>query len=297
MAPVSPVLRLLVLVLLLPVVLPAQELQQLENCRYVATDWADGDSFRIQTPEGVEHTIRLYGVDCIELHVTGKADADRLRGQRRYFGISSAGGSPQASVSLATRYGRAAAEETARVLSRPFTVHTSYADARGDGRHARIYAFVTTADGESLPELLVRKGLARAFGVCRETPDGQHREIWRARLRDLELQAARLGRGVWEHTDWERLPAERQLQREEDAEAEIATRRTAGPLPSDPLNVNTAARDELMTIPGIGEVIANRIIGGRPYSSLDDLRNVDGIGPARMEKLRPFLTAGPTETR
>jgi hypothetical protein len=48
---------------------------------------ADEDSFQIQTPEGQEHTIRLYGADCIEWHVSDDSDARRLRAQRRYFGI------------------------------------------------------------------------------------------------------------------------------------------------------------------------------------------------------------------
>ena len=55
------------------------------------------------------------------------------------------------------------------------------------------------------------------------------------------------------------------------------------------LNPNTAARDELMKIPGVGEITANRIISGRPYRKLDDLLNVEGIGPKSLEKLRSYL--------
>lgn len=45
-------------------------LKSLENCRFVPTPWADGDSFLIRTKEGEEMTVRLYGADCIEFHVT-----------------------------------------------------------------------------------------------------------------------------------------------------------------------------------------------------------------------------------
>lgn len=283
---------LCVILLVLPAVLAAQEMKRLDGCRFIPTEWADGDSFLIRTAAGTEHTVRLYGVDCMEYHVTDKSDADRLRAQRHYFGISEAGGSPQTSIDLAKQTGKLAAKETARALARPFTVHTAYADARGDGRYKRIYAFITTANDEDLGELLVSKGLARAFGVYRERPDGTHRDLYREKLRDLELQAAKLGRGIWASTDWEKLPAERQIQRDEDAETSLATggRKT---VPSHPIDLNTAARDELMTLPGVGEVMANRIIEGRPYTSIEELEKIEGIGPKKLEGLREFLIISP----
>ena len=257
----------------------------------VPADWADGDSFLIQTGTGDQYTIRLYGVDCIEMEVRDDTDARRLREQRRYFGISEAGGSPQASITLAKEYGKLAAAETSTLLARPFTIHTSFADARGDAKFKRIYAFVTTADREDLGELLVRKGLARAFGVYRETPDGQQKDVYKERLRDLELVASRNGSGVWAKTDWDKLPAERQLERKEDAELGLAI----GPkkiAPSDVLDLNTAARDELMGIPGVGETMANRIIEGRPYATVEDLGKVEGIGPKTLEKLKKYVRVG-----
>jgi competence protein ComEA len=277
---------------LLPALAWAQSsgtMETMPNCRLVPAPWADGDSFPVRTPAGGEFTVRLYGVDCLETSVADKSNAERLREQRRYFGISEAGGSPQSSIALALEHGKLATAETARLLSRPFTVHTARADARGDGRHSRVYAFITTADGRDLGEELVARGLARAFGVYRELPDGTHRDIYRDRLRDLELQAAKLGRGVWAHTDWEKLPAERQSQREELADLGIA-KTGSKPAPAGRVNLNTAARDQLMTLPGIGEVMANRIIENRPYRRVEEISRVEGIGPKRLEALLPFLT-------
>lgn len=266
----------------------AEPLTRVESCQLVPTDWADGDSFLVRTPDGKNHTVRLYGVDCIEWHVTDTSDARRLRAQRRYFGISGHGGSPQASIAAAKEFGSKAAAFTRRSLAQPFTLHTSFADARGDGRHRRIYGFVTTAGGDDLAADLVRHGLARAFGVYRETPGGRHADDFREELRDLELQAAKRGAGVWKLTDWNQLPAERQLERDEEAELELATDAGAEPAPRS-IDPNTAARDELMRLPGIGEVTANRIIENRPYDSPADLTRVPGIGPATLERIRPFL--------
>ncbi len=266
----------------------SKPLQHLKNCRLVPTEWADGDSFLIQTAAGKELTVRLYGADCIEYHVTDDSDARRLRAQRRYFGIAEYGKSPEKSIALAKSLGGQATEETVRVLGKPFTVHTAFSDARGDGKHKRIYGFVTTANGEDLASHLVSKGLARAFGVYRETPFGKPGKEYRSQLADLELRSAKLGIGTWEHTDWNQLPKERKMQREEESELELATdakREFTG----EPVDVNTAAHDELMRIPGVGEITANRIIEGRPYKDSSDLEKVDGIGTKTAERFKEYL--------
>jgi endonuclease YncB( thermonuclease family) len=231
----------------------AQVLTSLKQCKLVATEWSDGDSFQIQTLEGQTHTIRLYGADCIEWHVSDDSDARRLRAQRRYFGISEWGGSPNASIQAAKELGEAAAKEVTSALKRPFQVHTAFADARGDGKYKRIYAFVTTAEGEDLAERLIRLGLARAFGVYRETPTGKSSNDYREYLQDVELQSAKRGVGAWAKTNWDLLPSERQAERQENGELAMAAG-NAKLAPGAKINPNTAARDELMLLPGVGEV-------------------------------------------
>jgi competence protein ComEA len=269
----------------------AEPLTKLEGCRLVPTEWSDGDSFRIKTSKGKEHTLRLYGADCIEWHVTDETDARRLREQLRYFGISEMGKTVPASFELAKRFGKSAADRVSTLLQAPFTIHTAFADARGDGRHQRIYGFVTLADGRDLASVLVEEGLGRAFGVYRETPEGRSRDEYRETMRDLELQAAKRSAGIWAKTNWEKLPAERRQQRQEDAELSLATGKAEVPA-NMVLDLNSAARDDLLKLPGVGEVMANRIIEARPYQRLEELLEVPGIGAKTLERLRPYLVIG-----
>lgn len=55
---------------------------------------------------------------------------------------------------------------------------------------------------------------------------------------------------------------------------------------NQPVDINTASPDELASLPGIGPVLAERIIAGRPYATIDELDAVSGIGPTRLQALR-----------
>jgi competence protein ComEA len=52
------------------------------------------------------------------------------------------------------------------------------------------------------------------------------------------------------------------------------------------ININTASKDELTTLNGIGESTAQKIIDGRPYSKVEDILNVSGIGESTYEKFK-----------
>jgi competence protein ComEA len=60
--------------------------------------------------------------------------------------------------------------------------------------------------------------------------------------------------------------------------------------PGDPpINVNIATMEQLLMLPDVGPVTAQAIIAARPFASVIDLDRVKGIGPKRLEKLRPFV--------
>ncbi len=60
------------------------------------------------------------------------------------------------------------------------------------------------------------------------------------------------------------------------------------------LNINTATKQELMALLGIGEIIANRIIQYRQesgaFASVEDLRAIKGMSGKRLERLKPLIT-------
>lgn len=68
-----------------------------------------------------------------------------------------------------------------------------------------------------------------------------------------------------------------------------------------PIDINRAAAADLMLLDGIGPATSAAIIeareAGGPFRSVDGLQRARGIGPATVDKLRPFVTVGAESKR
>jgi len=77
--------------------------------------------------------------------------------------------------------------------------------------------------------------------------------------------------------------------------------RPSAPVPVTPLlvNLNTATQADLERVPGIGPVLARRIITYRrhygPLKTVYQLRLIQGIGEHTFDKIKPYVTVGPVQ--
>ena len=82
-------------------------------------------------------------------------------------------------------------------------------------------------------------------------------------------------------------------QKESQTAAEIPQRNDSMQATAEAkVNINTASREELMSLDGIGETLSDRIIEERnllPFDSVEDLMRVKGIGEKILENLRPYI--------
>lgn len=62
------------------------------------------------------------------------------------------------------------------------------------------------------------------------------------------------------------------------------------------VDLNESSHAELMQLPGVGESLAKRIEAHRPYGRVEDLVAVQGIGPALLERLRPWVGVRPARS-
>ena len=280
----------------------------IENCRLIINPANDGDSFHVSAGPH-EYIFRLYLIDAPE---TDALTPGRLVDQAKYFGVT---------VSQVIEVGLEAKEFTRQKLSEPFTVFTRMSDAMGRSKLERFYAFVQTKDGD-LGEQLVRNGLARNYGFKAVPPGSRNSRLELEKLRQFEDESRHEKIGAWgvnagrlnvraqKPASFSVFVVERNARPGTLPMAKAFHRTSAPPyltastprinpvetkkshpkeeIQRGQIDINSATEKELKMIPGIGPVIAARIIAARPFRSADDLKKVNGIGEKKYAKVRPY---------
>ncbi len=177
-------IALILCAVVMPMAVQAGSWDTLEKCTLAYNASNDGDSFHVMY-KGKEYYFRLYFVDTPE---KDKSFASRISDQAAYFEISE---------EHAVKLGREASKFTKQALNKPFTVYTTWQDAKGGSYMKRHFAFVTTRSGDDLGELLMVNGLGRAYGAQASHPKKPGiQQMWN-RLRAAEKKAMQKKKGGW----------------------------------------------------------------------------------------------------
>ena len=90
------------------------------------------------------------------------------------------------------------------------------------------------------------------------------------------------------------IPA--QMQTAPTAAATAPTQTVPEETVSFPVNINTADADTLTALPGIGRVLAERIVAYRrqngSFRAIEEITNVEGIGEKKAEAILELITVG-----
>lgn len=103
-----------------------------------------------------------------------------------------------------------------------------------------------------------------------------------------------VGRNTGSGTVTLAVPA--QMQTAPTAAATAAAETVPKETVSFPVNINTADADTLTTLPGIGQVLAERIVAYRrqngPFRVIEEITKVEGIGEKKAEAILELITVG-----
>ena len=85
-------------------------------------------------------------------------------------------------------------------------------------------------------------------------------------------------------------PPPKRFRRTAATKTTAATKATPKTAAGEKVDINTAAKDDLDALPGIGPVKAQAIIEARPFKTIEDIMKVKGIKDGEFSKIRDLIT-------
>lgn len=125
--------------------------------------------------------------------------------------------------------------------------------------------------------------------------------IVKLKVGDRVIDAVNLAGGLKKDADLDKINLAKKLSDEEkiyipkigeDTSTQISNSESSNDA-SGKININTCTREELLSLPGIGEVIADRILEYRKqntFHNVEDIMNVSGIGEKKFESIKELIT-------
>lgn len=164
------------------------------NCTLASDRTNDGDSFRVQFPDGKKEIVRLYFVDTPEsafkTYEGGENNHRRIQQQADDMG----GITRQQAVKI----GQDAKHFTLALLEKsPFTIYTEWDSPFNDQRYHAYVELTNSGKKRFLHELLVEKGFVRIHTKGAPMPDGTSERKHEDHLRKLEKIAKSAEVGGW----------------------------------------------------------------------------------------------------
>ncbi len=317
----KPAFRFSLLTALLILALPLQaaaEWLQLNDCRLVPHDANDGDSFHFESG-GREYIARLYFADCAE---TDDQVPKRIVQQMEAFGISeqkvySYGQEAKKFTDrvLAHPFTVVTRFQDARGRSKKprYYAFVFPQGSRKDLGSLLIEAGLARSFGQvAKNDLRLDRG---HYDQLQARAQRQGMGVWGGRRHNPHFaefddsgEAAPAAEPMPGNPPPPANPADRGKVTLFDAlnDAVIGNLRSSNRAllaqfsdksqPADPagskdtrINLNTAAREQIEMLPGIGQVLAGRIIENRPYRSAEDLKRVPRLGAGVISKIAPLV--------
>jgi competence protein ComEA len=62
------------------------------------------------------------------------------------------------------------------------------------------------------------------------------------------------------------------------------------------MDLNSASKSDLQSLLGVGPAIANAIVAARPFHSVEELKNIDGISDRKFKKIAPLVAISTAQT-